>query len=345
MILMEGLESIAEASLSTQQFYHPPSSQPYNVASISSSEGTTKVTRARVQVGDLPAFLRGPQGEPNTRARLKLIELQRTENGGFCMAPRDFVGVLKIMKASSCVLYLLTQQYDGFHHFPSTGPTKAPTWFLGMSKYALLWTFKPATAETLALFVRRQNDPFTGLVDMLGVYKTCMHTPYLLAFAMCLHMLSYYNGETNKNELVEVRNIELRIGFGPHGRGHMPPGVGLFSDRYCLSDFTRWVQDIGEIQGNVINKLRHVRTIRLTLECVTIDHDIANLIENDVLRATYIRDTEVLRTALPSVRGQVQTYEDFLGYLKDRADKLSNVVGPSGSCTCFPLFDYSADLD
>lgn len=355
---MEGLRALAGASLADQKFQKQSPeyeydiavidtervATPYDVAALandgsimspgassntsrSTSTSTSAVSRHEagrrtIRLQELPEFLDRP-------AALRLIMLRRDEERAFCIARSGFDSIWAAMRANPCALVLVCQEYDGYHHFPSNEPQTAPTWFLGMSKYALLWTFDCCTSSTTALFLHRKEDLLAGLFTMLDIYKACTHTPYLIGFAMCLHTLAYFSRETNTVELVKTQTIEQKVGFGPYCGGS-----DQSKTRFEIQEVTGWSREVGEVQGQLANKHRHLTSIRAMLDAL----ERREGLEMPRFRASTgsacarcLRDTDMLAEALPVIGSQLATYVDFVEYLKDRAGKLSHVV------SCAPL--------
>ena len=100
--------------------------------------------------------------------------------------------------------------------------------------------------------------------------------------------------------------------------------------KFDIDELTRWSQTIGEVAGNITNKLRHQRNSQLMLEKIKSDNEHPHQIHDDELRMKYTRSMLSLVDAIPSVEKHMFTYSEYLQYLKDRSERLAGVVSTSG---------------
>jgi hypothetical protein len=248
---------------------------------------------------------------------LKLIQIPRELHGVLCISQSLFSRLLTGMRIDPYFLHLICHDYDGFHY--ARGPNNLLTAFIGTPTYGLVWTsqWRQASTSTIALFLHRRSNPFPQFNAVLEIYRHLVHTPWLLAFVSTVHILKFFDEETNTREYARIRLVEDLTGYGPN-----PPKA---VERFSVSKLTLWSQTMGEIQGNICNKLRHHNTSRTLLDFVSDERKLLEMSVEDY--HPQCRDgMRQLAEAIPVLKRQVDAYEAYLRYLGDRAEKLSSVV-------------------
>ncbi|KAF7184772.1 hypothetical protein CNMCM7691_006330 [Aspergillus felis] len=248
---------------------------------------------------------------------LKLIQIPRERHGVLCISQSLFGRVLTGMRIDPYFLHLICHDYDGFHY--AKGPNNLLTAFIGTPTYGLVWTsqWRQASTSTIALFLHRRSNPFPQFNAVLQIYRHLVHTPCLLAFVSTVHIMKLFDEETNTREYARIRDVEDRTGYGPN-----PPKAVV---RFTVAKLTLWSQSMGEIQGNICNKLRHHNTSRTLLDFVS---DECKLLEMSVedYHPQYQDGMRQFAEAIPVLKRQADAYEAYLRYLGDRAGKLSSVL-------------------
>ncbi len=330
---MEGLKYIAQNSFKAQRFLAVPGFKhpAYECALFSrqTSDASQFVTRA-LPAGDIANWLRDPirdeKGEV-ADAQLKLVFIDRALDVTLGVSRGVFEEIVVIMNADPSVLYMIHRDYDGFHEYHGKGYYQ--TRFVGTPLYALLWTFDPLTCTTRGVFFRRLWNTFDSFGDMLRIYQKEICYSHVLSFVSILFLLNWFDTQTNERELDPIRTIESATGFGPRKTSSEMPGLKKFD----IDELTRWSQTVGEVAGNITNKLRHQRNSQLMLEKIKADDSSSFLFEDSPLwewSTKYEQSRLSLIAAIPSVEKHMDTYCEYLKYLKDRSERLASVVSTPG---------------
>ncbi|KAB5532681.1 hypothetical protein GE09DRAFT_1227857 [Coniochaeta sp. 2T2.1] len=229
------------------------------------------------------------------------------------------------MRADPAVKYMICHDYDGFHEFSAAG--YLPTRFIGTPIYAILWTFDPVGLATRALFFRRRLEPFTNFVKTLSAFQAHIYSPWLPGFVSSYLVLQWSDRETSDFELQVVRSIETRTGFGPQSSGLRGLQAARMDGKFNINVLTSWSQAVNEVSGNISNKIRHQKISKTVLDMITEASKMAHTedIPEGLLYKNQ-RSLDELGRAVPLLERQLNTYMDYLGYLKDRAERLSAVL-------------------
>lgn len=329
---MEGLKYIAQNSFRAQRFLAVPGFRhpAYECALFNreTSDASQFVTRA-LPAGDIANWLRDPvhnEKEGLADAQLKLVYIDRALDVTLGVSRAVFEEVLVVMNADPSVLYMIHRDYDGFHEYHGKGYYQ--TRFVGTPLYALLWTFDPQTCTTRGIFFRRLWNTFDSFGDMLQIYQREICYSHVLSFVSVLFLLNWFDTQTNERELDPIRSIEGATGFGPNKTSSEKPGLKKFD----IDELTRWSQTIGEVAGNITNKLRHQRNSQFMLEKIKDDKSGRIAFGNPPPGwcTKYEQSRSSLVDAIPSVEKHMYTYCEYLKYLKDRSERLASVVSTPG---------------
>lgn len=273
--------------------------------------------------------------QPIPKASLKLLRIDRDLDVTLSIAKDCFEGIFDIMRADPSVKYMICEDYDGYHEFNGEG--YLPTRFIGTGTYAIFWTFDAFTFTTRAVFIRRRLYEFFYLFsNVLRAHKSHIYNPWCLGFVSCYVTLHWSDRETSLFELKGLRHIEDKTGFGPVGKRGLKP-VGM-EGRFDINTLTSWSQVVNEVAGNIGNKVRHQKVSLTVLGLIAKDDGLDGIdnLPQDTLRK-YRDSLDNLRRALPLLERHLATYLDFLGYLKDRSERLSAVVSLPTPCSIHGL--------
>lgn len=169
--------TVTTSSTGYSRSFSQPSSRMTGTSSTTATTGTSMATAGNDK-GHANARRSSTKEEVEAVASLKLICIQRTDldldldldndndnandnvNIGadpntLAISREAFLRLyVDLMHADHCALYYLAREYDGLHEF--TDQAKAiVTKFLGLSDFALVWTFNRRTLETRGLFLDR----------------------------------------------------------------------------------------------------------------------------------------------------------------------------------------------
>jgi hypothetical protein len=143
-------------------------------------------------------------------------------------------------------------------------------------------------------------------------------------------LLRWSDRETEKGEHQTLGDIEISTGFGPGPDvpGYVNRKIKMGEVTFHINTLTEWSQDVNEAAGNLTNKIRHQKVSKEVLELIAQNHQ-DNLSEETGVAALSLEALSELARAVPVLQRQLDTFLDYLAYLHDRAERLSDVVGSS----------------
>ncbi|KAI1396786.1 hypothetical protein F4819DRAFT_474176 [Hypoxylon fuscum] len=258
-----------------------------------------------------------------------------------------FLSLVDVMRMNPAALWLLRSEYDGFHHFESSSTSPfanddgdgdgdgdgggdvgadVNTYYVGTSNFVLVWTWDGRRRCTRALWILRQQQSFSNsapvawFVNVLRRHQAHAHSPHLLAYATALSTACLFDGETAYRAHV-VRLTERETGYSTHSSS--------IEERLGMESLTVSIKEVGEVLNHIANKQRHFRFVDAMLDFV-----VQNAIEDPRDRTeAEEKSTRKLIAAIPLLRRRMHASRDYLEYLKERAERLSTVVGTFGAVT------------
>lgn len=314
-----------------QAFRHVPSGFIYQTISISAST-TAPATchQGDVELQQLaPFFKEGSQrATVDCPANLRLIAIRSKVDELSNWLPKlwitkdIFLELVDLMGIHHGALWLLLHQYDGFHHFAPSTQFNTKTYYIGLSRYALVWTFNLSTLATRAIIIVRRQIPDDLLKDVtkgiLQRYREYIHSPILLGYVCSLSLGRHFDVELESEQLSRLRSIEHFTGYGPD--------QSKIKGRIDIDFLTTSLQWIGEILNHVANKERHVRMLYSVLETVAAgvsdELSIVPIHSSNKVQES----TDKLIAALPPMRSRMDATQEYLKYMKERSARLSAVV-------------------
>jgi hypothetical protein len=235
------------------------------------------------------------------------------------------------IRADPSLLYMICHVKDGFHFFPGSTDCSIhllPTWFVGTSRYAVLWTFDSSKSTTTGIVIERQRNAFKGLTDVLEKFASYIHAPHVMCFGITLYQVHFYDARTEA-ALNDMRVIERSIGFGPRkGPGHWhgdKPGPGAGRATFAIDEILAHSQKVHEVAGKIKNSDRLRRSSARMLEDVLAANRAAEQI-GQACGEKYKRALEQLSEAVPVLQRQMDANKDYLEYMQYRAENLSQVI-------------------
>lgn len=356
---MDGLATLAKARFETAQAFREPGPSRFEACEAASLQ-TADSRNARVvyksdyiSAAELldwhcAKFLWGSpfDSSETSHATSKIFVVNRDVNCSLHISGAAFKGVLARMQASPQALYFISRDYDGCHYWNDDGCR--PTWFVGTSIYGLLWTFDEETCHTAGIFIHRRRQSFQHFGQILQTFAAHAHLPQLLLFVIPVQQIQWYDDQTMESELSLIRTIEQQTGFGPHPQGDAIMKWARAKLGHDIDQLTTWSQHIAELSGNFSNKMRHQKMAGRMLKMVSgsyAGNDYAELMpDSGLARARYQASLKELSDAVPQIERHMDVYADYLRYLKERTDRLSNVVCATSLHDMLPLSRPPADV-
>lgn len=215
-----------------------------------------------------------------------------------------------------CALWFIAHRYDGFHRFYHNGLN---TTIIGTSMYLLVWTFNPAENSTVALFMERRT---IGMVEefsnTLELYKRLAQSPGYIPYAMALAHCNWADSNTNDRLLSRIH--ELEDFAGSKTDGNITPWK-----RYDIDKISAWLKTIADVLINFANRERNTHMIQAILDSIPdMSEDCLHLDQR--FHEDLKKSNEELMPVVKLLKGRASAYENYIKYLKERAERLSNIV-------------------
>ncbi|KAK0715567.1 hypothetical protein B0H67DRAFT_581007 [Lasiosphaeris hirsuta] len=144
--------------------------------------------------------------------------------------------------------------------------------------------------------------------------------------------MQVFDQETGGWELGTVLRVEKETGFGPHVAGQDPLA---FVKRFDIDPLNRYMQAVSEVGANINNRTRHQR-ISLSLikmiiseertrsEDLRVDESLHGLSGQALAKCHKCLKT--ISKVVMCLEQHITTYIEYIGYLKDRSERLSGVL-------------------
>lgn len=313
-----------------------PSRDALEVVTIStgSSEELTYV-HSGLGVDEAASFFDRPLGEPHStspQATLRLVRILRdaSDTARLAISP-DTLQRLAGSPAAGfdpASFWLLAHRYDGFHRFPAGSNRQYhETLFFGSSLFCALWSFDPKVRSTFALLLcRASSTVMVQFVDRaLAHYKAYILAPTMLGYVFSKAVSLWIERVNEDHE--RLRQIERDTGFAY--------GVRPLTARHSVRKLTQWLQESGQVAINMTLRKRNLRFISDVLEyMMTGDETYSGTgtaatpaeveVENRAREFTI-----ALLQAVPPLQGRIRANDNYMDYLKLRAERLSTTVSHS----------------
>ncbi|OTB00626.1 hypothetical protein M426DRAFT_234554 [Hypoxylon sp. CI-4A] len=323
------------------------------ISVCASHNAPTSYVDKELKLGHLNRFFRGqPSGGGGVAAAraasLNMVVIDsRLEswsqpNPSLWVTKDVFLNLVDTMNMNPAALWLLRSEYDGFHHFPSSYASPAyseekgmpeedragmeeqemDTFYIGTSSFVLIWTFDRQRSQTRALWILRQQRQYEDLgskapvawfLHILRRHQDHVYSPFLLAYVAALSVCCTFDGEISYRAHV-VRLTERETGYSTHSSS--------IQERLNIELLTVYIKEVGEVLNHVANQERHFRMLDSILDF---------LIENAIVDPGGFGEKEESSTrrlvaAIPLLRRRMHASQEYLQYLKERAERLSTVV-------------------
>ncbi|OIW32029.1 hypothetical protein CONLIGDRAFT_678461 [Coniochaeta ligniaria NRRL 30616] len=223
-------------------------------------------------------------------------------------------------------------------HYTTASPTPEATFrairmdrnldvSLNISKACFVQLFDAMRADPAVKYmICHDYDGFHEFSDKGYLTTRFIGTP-IYAILWTYLILQWSDRETSDFELGVVRHVETRTGFGPQPSGMRGLSAAGMEGKFNINVLTSWSQAVNEVSGNIGNKIRHQKISGTVLGMIT---EASKLRHNegvpDGMVEKHRHSLEELARAVPSLERHLNTYLDYLAYLKDRAERLSAVL-------------------
>ena len=287
----------------------------------------------------LLTFLQIPPkvGDVNSvRPSLKLVKITKDKKNNrfhFNMTRGILTSLLDTIKADPWAMWLISSQYDGFHHMRAN-KTYNDTFYFGCWNSAIAWTFCRQSASTRAIWITRQGisehrnwdmddkrNPIPEFLTSLDSYAPLIHVPYVLAIALALATMLDYDARILR-QLQQIEEVEEGTGFT---RKHMVSGN---LDHACDMDkWTQWSRLCSGLRINTTNLLRHHdNCMRLFEYIADSEKEGPNLAAGTTYSGEYDRSMADILEMTRVLKMRADSFSTYASYIRDRAEAQVNVV-------------------
>ncbi|KAI5863805.1 glycoside hydrolase family 31 protein [Durotheca rogersii] len=356
-----------------QRYGDPVGSDPRHrtVTIYASPDAQTTYVERDLKLDSLPSFFRprpssgAPRGV-GSAASLKLVVVDSMQESwsnsyrSLWLTKDVFLALVDTMGMDPAALWLLRNEYDGFHYFTPSSSSPSPssssssvssssstldaekegrdvspplidTYYIGTSSFVLIWTYDRRGADTRALWVLRQQQQqgipggsvaAAWFANVLRRHREHVRSPFLLGYVAALATCCTFDGEIAYRAHV-VRLVERQTGYSTHSSG--------IEDRLGIDSLTVSITEIGGVLNHIVNNERHFRLVDSVLDFFRDALDAQERGGNDHdpdphRRAARHASTRKLVAAIPLLKRRMHASQEFLKYLKERVERLSTVL-------------------
>ncbi|KAI0182530.1 hypothetical protein EV127DRAFT_378615 [Xylaria flabelliformis] len=232
--------------------------------------------------------------------------------------------IIEQLQIDPCVLWFIASKYDGFHRIDNATST---SYVMATSMYMLVWNVNQQRGSTAGVLLERRWAGIGRFVtSRLASFYSYSRSPGLLAFVMCEMSCEVQDDNTITRELRMVQDLEKVTAFGPD-ENNVP------LHRHKTEQIMLWLRMIADVHINLSNKLRVANMISAVME--------------DILTSYESRrnsDSGDIDAAARLLTSRVKAFENYIIYLKERADRLSSVVYADMAKASQELAAYSAEI-
>ncbi|KAH9905969.1 hypothetical protein F4778DRAFT_688308 [Xylariomycetidae sp. FL2044] len=306
----------------------------YSTISIAASPATDpKFSQVPVSQDGLVSFFKhhldGQNNQPPS-ASLQLVTIigQRDRPFIIFQVKKDvFMEIVHSIHLEPTVLSMIHYQYDGFHHFPRHG---RDVYYLGTTRFALVWVFDHQTLTTSAIQVIRilsipGEGDFTKLVDdLLERHRGLIHAPMLLGYVTALALCNRYDHEIMVDESHFYRRIWNDTGYGMDYRvENINPRN--FKHRVKVEDLALLVQRINGVLNHISRKQRNLRMVATILNFTKTQSAMQGIMSPEG-QTMVAQSTMKLEAAAVPLQCRVDASQDYLRFLQGGSERLAQLL-------------------
>ncbi|KAI0863626.1 hypothetical protein F4860DRAFT_44121 [Xylaria cubensis] len=278
------------------------------------------------QLGSSEADLLGKLGGLEERASansdvaasLTLVSMGRDRDENILMAKDTFMKIFRRFGIDSRFLQLVKTNRYGLHY---DWEGKRCSYYIGTALYILMWSFDRATRKTRAILLSRDfisTEELGSLRRLIQFEVNRLHSPFLLAWVSLVHLSNWMDASTYYL-LTSIRQLEELTGYGPYGRKKSSSEVPI--DR-----LTQASKDVGHVQVNLANQLRHV-----TIGTAISSHIATRAAKlTDYAVETYMQKCQEefaeFNSTIPSLQRSLNDSSAYVYYLQERVRSQNTVV-------------------
>ncbi len=269
-------------------------------------------------VGKLVGLEERASSNRDVTASLTLVSLGHDRDENILISKTVFMSVFQRFGIDPRFLQLVKTNRYGLHY---DWDGQRVSYYIGTAMYILMWSFDRETRTTRAILLSRDfinTEELGSLRRLLQLEVDRLHSPFLLAW-VSLAQLSNWMDSSTYYLLTRIRQLEELTGYGPYGRK-------TASSEIPIDRLTQTSKDIGYVQVNLANQLRHV-TIGLAIAS-HIATRAAKL--TDYATESYIlwcqQELQGFNSTIPSLQRTLNDSSAYVYYLQERVRGQNTVV-------------------
>ncbi|KAI1428194.1 hypothetical protein F5Y12DRAFT_79492 [Xylaria sp. FL1777] len=251
-------------------------------------------------------------------ASLTLVSLSRDRDENILISKGAFMNIFRRFGIDSRFLQHVKTNRYGLHY---DWDVNRVSYYIGTGLYILMWSFDIETRTTRAILLSRDFISTTELGSLRWLLQSeanRLHSPFLLAWISLVH-LSHWMDSSTYYLLTTIRQLEELTGYGPYGSN-------TASSEIPIDKLTQASKNIGYVQVNLANQLRHV----------TIGLDVASHISTRATKLTdyavepYVvwcqRELGEFNSTIPSLQRSLNDSSAYVYYLQERVRSQNTIV-------------------
>ncbi|KAI0102197.1 hypothetical protein GGR51DRAFT_298240 [Nemania sp. FL0031] len=251
-------------------------------------------------------------------ASLTLVSVGRDRDENILTSKNVFMTVFRRFGIDPRFLQLVKTNRYGLHY---DWENLRVSYYIGTALYILMWSFDRATRKTRAILLSRDfisAEELGSLRRLLQLEVDKLHSPFLLAWVSLVHISNWMDSSTYYL-LTNIRQLEELTGYGPYGRKKS-------SNEIPIDRLTQASKEIGYVQVNLANQLRHV-TIGTAIS-THIATRAAKLTDYAVEAYTQKcqQELEEFSSTIPSLQRSLNDSSAYVYYLQERVRSQNTVV-------------------
>ncbi|CAI6336831.1 unnamed protein product [Periconia digitata] len=265
-------------------------------------------------------------------AKLQLVCVTSNSNNSLNVSHDMFSSMMRSLRVDTSVLLMICHTKDGFHFFPGDSDSMLPTWFSGTPRYAVLWTFDAKLCITKGIVIERLGGVFKGLTGVVDKFADYIHAPQVMCLSIPIYQMHLYEAKT-EDALNSLRVIEKSIGFGPQKGGNQWQGGQLntflgHGDTSTIDETLALSRKVHEVISRIRNndRLRQISTRMLEDILNASRTTVDGCHEPEGKQHKHYHALQKLSEAVSVLQQQINANANYLGYMKYRAENLSQVI-------------------
>lgn len=256
--------------------------------------------------------------DSDVRSSLTLLSVGRDRDERILILKERFMETFHRFAIDKRFLQLVNTNRYGLH-YDWEGPRVS--YYIGTALYTLMWSFDKWTCTTRAILLSRDNmgtEELSSLRQLIGEEKQRLYSPFLLAWASLVHLSNWMDSSTYYL-LTTMRQLEELTGYGPYGGKKS-------GNEIPVEKLTQASKDIGSVQVNLANQLRHVAigTAISSHLATRLDELASYSVQTNAWACR--GDVEAFGSTVSSLQRSLDDSTAYANYLQERARSQNTVV-------------------